>query len=126
MSDLQKAPAPTRGLMVKTFRGNTIKAMACLLLIIAIAILANAAFFGFFGGVQGWESWRADHSWQLLAWRLTLYAGLVIAWSKLNKRFPEKATELRRKRKRRVEILFALLVMLMEFSKFALRPGDLQ
>lgn len=124
MLDSQDTPvSPRTSKIIKQIR-STLKTLIYLLLLIAVAILLNAAIFRFFGGVQSWQSWRADHYWQLLGWRLTLYTGLVVAWQKLKTRLPKDETGQTGKRLFRLEILVVLLVLLVEFSKLALQQGE--
>lgn len=56
MLDSQEAPvSPSTSKIIKQIR-STLKTLICLLLLIAVAVLLNAAMFRFFGGVQGWQT----------------------------------------------------------------------
>ena len=103
--------------------GKGVKAIACLVLLGVLAIALNAVMFRLVGGVQGWQAWRTDHYWHLLAWRMTLYVGLVTGWLTLKARFRKQEPEQRDKRLHRVEIMAALLVLLIELSKVAVEQG---
>lgn len=122
MTDHQEAPF-RRPMGVKLI-GRTLKILACLTILTVLAILVNAAMFRFFGGVQGWQIWRADHYWHLLAWRITLYAVIALAWHKLKTRARNDAKQPQNKRLRRVEILAVLLVSLIELSRLVLQQED--
>lgn len=98
--------------------------MAWLVLLGVLAIALSAVMFRLVGGVQGWQSWRTDHYWHLMAWRMTLYVGLVTGWVTLKARFHKQDAEQSDKRLHRVEIMAALLVLLIELSKIAVEQGD--
>ena len=104
--------------------GKGVKTIACLVLLGVLAIALSAVMFRLVGGVQGWESWRTDHYWHLMAWRMTLYVGVVSGWLTLKARFRKQEPEQRDKRLHRVEIMAALLVVLIELSKIAVEQGD--
>jgi heme/copper-type cytochrome/quinol oxidase subunit 2 len=115
---------PFRRIMAVKLIGRLFKILACLIILTVLAILLNAAMFRFFGGVQGWQIWRADHYWHLLAWRITFYAFIALAWHKLKTRARNDATQPKNKRLRRVEILAVLLVSLIELSRLVLQQED--
>ena len=104
--------------------GKGVKTIACLVLLGVLAIALSAVMFRLVGGVQGWQSWRTDHYWHLMAWRMTLYVGLITGWVTLKVRFHKQEAEQRDKRLQRVEIMAALLVLLIELSKIAVEQGD--
>jgi K+-sensing histidine kinase KdpD len=104
--------------------GKGVKTIACLVLLGVLAIALSAVMFRLVGGVQGWQSWRTDNYWHLVAWRMTLYVGLVTGWLTLKARFHKQDAEQSDKRLRRVEIMAALLVLLIELSKIAVEQGD--
>lgn len=54
------------------------------LLVVAMAIHLFAA--GVVGNVQDWNRWLEQHRFQLLAWRLILYAGTTVGWYRMRKR----------------------------------------
>jgi K+-sensing histidine kinase KdpD len=105
-----------------SFLGKGIKTIACLLLFGVVAIAISAVMFRLVGGVNGWQSWRTDHYWDLMAWRMTLYVGLVAGWVTLKARLRKQEGN---KRLHRVEILAVLLVLLIEFSKVTVQHGGL-
>lgn len=104
--------------------GKGVKTIACLVLLGVLAIALSAVMFRLVGGVQGWQSWRTDHYWHLVAWRMTLYVGLVTGWLTLKARFHKQDAAQSDKRLRSVEIMAALLVLLIELSKIAVEQGD--
>ena len=104
--------------------GKGVKTIACLVLLGVLAMALSAVMFRLVGGVQGWQSWRTDNYWHLVAWRMTLYVGLVTGWLTLKARFHKQDAEQSDKRLRRVEIMAALLVLLIELSKIAVEQGD--
>jgi len=104
--------------------GKGVKAIAWLVLLGVLAMALSAVMFRLVGGVQGWQSWRTDNYWHLVAWRMTLYVGLVTGWLTLKARFHKQDAEQSDKRLRRVEIMAALLVLLIELSKIAVEQGD--
>jgi len=108
-----------------SFLGKGIKTIACLLLFGVVAIAISTVMFRLVGGVNGWQSWRTDHYWYLMAWRMTLYVGLVTGWVTLKARFCKQDGGRGNKRLHRVEILAVLLVLLIEFSKVTVQQGGL-
>lgn len=94
-----------------------------LLAISALAVLLNAALLDMLNDIQQWQQWRADNYWRLLAWRLTLYIALAVAWVKLKARLPEPERLKSRNRLLKIEILVVLLILLIELSKVLLKPG---
>lgn len=122
----RKAPFLTRLLKIPMFIGRAVRPVLCLLLITLAALLLYALLLRLFGGVEGWQSWRVDHYWQLLAWRMTIYAALIYAWCKLRIRLRTPASASRNRPLRRIEVLVVLLVLLIEFSKVGVQPGAFQ
>lgn len=104
--------------------GKGVKTIAWLVLLGVLAIALSAVMFRLIGSVQGWQSWKTDHYWHLMAWRLTLYIGLAAGWVTLKARFHKQEAERRDKQLQRVEIMAALLVLLIELSKIAVEQGD--
>lgn len=121
-----KAPLLTRLLKIPMLVGRAVRQVLRLLLISLATILLYALLLRLFGGVEGWQSWRVDHYWQLLAWRITIYAGLIYAWCKLRTSLRAQGSGTRNRPLRRIEILVVLLVLLIEFSKVGVQPGGLQ
>lgn len=122
-SQLQRISSQLSSAM--SFLGKGTKTIACLLLLGVVAIAISAVMFRLVGGVQAWQSWRTEHYWHLLAWRMTLYIGLVVGWVTLKARFRKQEGEQGNKRLHRVEILAVLLVLLIELSKVAVQQGGL-
>jgi len=104
---------------------GALKTAVVLLVLSVVAMVITVALLRLFGSMEAWEQWRANHYAILLTWRLMLYVGLAFAWFKLKARLPEQARMTHSKRLRRVEILVALLVALIEVSRLAFQPGAL-
>ncbi|QHC91398.1 hypothetical protein [Pseudomonas chlororaphis] len=123
MTDSQNAGInPRRSISRRAVRA-TVATVLCLIVLSTLLILLNAVLFRVFGGVEAWQTWRIDHYWHLLAWRLTLYTGLAVAWFKLKSRLPGQEAKEKYKRLRRIEVLVVLLVLLIELSKLVFQPG---
>lgn len=69
------------------------------------------------GSVQGFESWLKDHRFQLLAWRLLLYAATVTGWHWMRRRVllrePQDTT---RARLRRCELSALAVILALEIA----------
>lgn len=123
MPDSQLNRISSKHSSAMSFLGKGIKTIACLLLFGVVAIAISAVMFRLVGGVNGWQSWRTDHYWHLMAWRMTLYVVLVAGWVTMKARFRKQEPEHGNKRLHRVEILALLLVLLIELSKVAVEQG---
>lgn len=119
-----QAPAaiPSRSLAHRMGR-RVLIGLSILLAVSVLAVLLNTALLRMFDNIQHWQEWRTDHYWLLLAWRLTLYIALAVAWVKLKARLPEPERLKSRNRLLKVEVLVVLLVLLIELSKVLLKPG---
>lgn len=112
----------------RTFSGlvkSVVVATSGMFLLALVAILVKVAVFEMFAGVQGWQSWRADHYWPLLVWRMTLFGILGFGWCNIRARLMNLDKGRNRSYVRRVEILFAVMILLFELSGFAFAPQAL-
>lgn len=112
----------------RTFSGlikNVVAAASGMFLLALVAMLLKVAVFEMFAGVQGWQSWRADHYWPLLVWRMTLFGILGFGWCKIRARFMTLDKGRHKGFVRRVEILMVVMILLFEICGLAFPPQAL-
>lgn len=97
--------------------------LCVLLTVTVLTAVLGYALTRVFDNAQQWQEWRSNHYWSLFAWRLMLYATIVVAWLKLKARMPEATRRRDHRRLVKIEILFTLLILLAEFSKVLLQRG---
>lgn len=91
------------------------------LLISLIMLLASVALgviaLNHLGVFENWLRWRGDNYLMLLAWRVFLYAVVIVGWLKVRDRLPLDQPDLTSNRRRRVEGLVILLFVIIEIAK---------
>lgn len=91
------------------------------LLISLIMLLASVALgviaLNHLGVFEIWLRWRGDNYLMLLAWRVFLYAVVIVGWLKVRDRLPLDQSDLTSNRRRRVEGLVILLFVIIEIAK---------
>lgn len=91
------------------------------LLISLIMLLASVALgvtaLNHLGVFENWLRWRSDNYLMLLAWRVFLYAVVIVGWLKVRDRLPLDQSDLTLNRRRRVEGLVILLFVIIEIAK---------
>ncbi|MDZ4020576.1 hypothetical protein [Pseudomonas sichuanensis] len=90
-------------------------------LLLSIILLVFSMLLGFIavnhlGVFETWLKWRESNYLSLLAWRLTLYGGIIYAWMKLKARLPGVEAG-QPSKAQRIEFLVLLLFLIVEISK---------
>jgi len=98
-----------------------LKQVAVGLLISLIMLVASVALgvvaLNHLGVFENWLRWRGDNYLMLLAWRVFLYAVVIVGWLKVRDRLPLEQSDAATNRRRRVEGLVVLLFVIIEIAK---------
>lgn len=91
------------------------------LLISLVMLVASVALgvvaMNHLGVFENWLRWRGDNYLLLLAWRVFLYAVVIVGWLKVRDRLPLDQSDVTSNRRRRVEGLVILLFVIIEIAK---------
>jgi hypothetical protein len=87
-----------------------------LIMLVTCVVLAVIAL-NHLGIFENWIRWRGDNYLMLLAWRVFLYAVVIVGWLKVRDRLPMDQSDATSNRRRRVEGLVVLLFLIIEIAK---------
>lgn len=94
----------------------TIGLLISLIMLVASVALGVIAL-NHLGVFENWLRWRGDNYLLLLAWRVFLYAVVIVGWLKVRDRLPLDQTDVASNRRRRIEVLVILLFVIIEIAK---------
>jgi len=98
------------------FKRVAIGLLISLIMLVASVVLAVIAL-NHLGVFENWLRWRGDNYLMLLAWRVFLYAVVIVGWLKVRDRLPLEQSDVASNRRRRVEALVILLFVIIEIAK---------